>query len=212
MPGEKIGIWLAQIRANFLLLPVLLVSLGGAMAFKHGSFSWITFYLTMIGIISAHISVNLFNEYSDYRTGIDLYTEKTPFSGGSGMLQAGLTDPQTVKFFAWLSLFSALLIGLYLTVKTGPVLLLIIALGAFATVCYTDYLARWIMGKLFAVTSNLIPTTCILACLSIPLGFLAFYNGWLHSTKGASILPALKWNVAVVLGTDFLLLVGVLMS
>ena len=136
-----------------------------------------------------------------------------PFCANMFVFRTEKNSPiEEVKFFAWLSLFSALLIGLYLTVKTGPVLLLIIALGTFATVCYTDYLARWIMGELFAVTSNLIPTTCILVCLSIPLGFLPFYNGWLHSTNGASILAALKWNVALVSGTDFLLLIGVLMS
>ena len=297
MSSEKIKVWLAQIRANFLLLPVLLVSLGGAMAFKHGFFNWYLFYLTMLGVISAHISVNLFNEYSDYRTGIDFNTERTPFSGGSGMLQAGLTNPEQVRFFAWFTLVISLIIGLYLTWQTGPILLLIIALGAFATIGYTDYLARWILGELFAglclgtlvvlgsylvqtkqlnlaalitstppgiltalllllnefpdveadrkggrkhlvikfgkkksiliygfflalcyvvivfsVLTNLIPRTTLIACLTLPLACLAFYGGWLHSTRGKTILPALKWNVLVVLGTDFLLVIGVLMS
>ncbi|RLB03671.1 MAG: hypothetical protein DRG59_11410 [Deltaproteobacteria bacterium] len=297
MSSEKIKVWLAQIRANFLLLPVLLVSLGGAMAFKHGFFNWYLFYLTMLGVISAHISVNLFNEYSDYRTGIDFNTERTPFSGGSGMLQAGLTNPEQVRFFAWFILVISLIIGLYLTWHTGPILVFIIALGAFATIGYTDYLARWILGELFAglclgtlvvlgsylvqtkqlnlaalitstppgiltalllllnefpdveadrkggrkhlvikfgkkksiliygfflalcyvvivfsVLTNLIPRTTLIACLTLPLACLAFYGGWVHSTRGETILPALKWNVLVVLGTDFLLVIGVLMS
>ena len=42
--------------------------------------------LVLIGAVSAHISVNTFNEYFDFLSGLDAKTVKTPFSGGSGAL------------------------------------------------------------------------------------------------------------------------------
>ncbi len=64
-----IQIWLTQIRTNFLALAVLLVFIGEAAAWRipgaQSDFSWINAFLLMIGIVSAHASVNLFNEYSD---------------------------------------------------------------------------------------------------------------------------------------------------
>ena len=39
-----------------------------------------------IGAISAHIGVNTFNEYADFKSGLDSLTRRTPFSGGSGSL------------------------------------------------------------------------------------------------------------------------------
>ena len=38
--------------------------------------------LAFIGLLLAHISVNTLNDYFDYRSGIDLETRRTPFSGG----------------------------------------------------------------------------------------------------------------------------------
>ena len=48
-----------------------------------------TLLLLVIGVVLAHVSVNLFNEISDYKSKIDENTVRTPFSGGSGMLQVG---------------------------------------------------------------------------------------------------------------------------
>ncbi len=40
--------------------------------------------LALLGAFLAHISVNTLNEYFDFKSGLDLETIKTPFSGGSG--------------------------------------------------------------------------------------------------------------------------------
>ena len=92
MNGLKV--WLAQIRAPFLILSVFLVLIGLALSIKYplqivADFSYFHAILLVIGVVSAHISVNLFNEYSDYFTQIDFKTNRTPFSGGSGMMISG---------------------------------------------------------------------------------------------------------------------------
>jgi len=153
---ETIRIWALQIRSNFLLLAVLLVAIGLALAalqYKKtgvGSFSVIDALLLIAGVVTAHASVNLFNEYSDYRTGIDNNTIKTPFSGGTGMIQSGKTTPAAVNTAAWLTLFWAFLIGLYFTVMSHWMILIIMIIGGISIVFYTQYFARVLLGEFFA--------------------------------------------------------------
>jgi 1,4-dihydroxy-2-naphthoate polyprenyltransferase len=153
---EMIQSWVAQVRGNFLVLSVLLVAIGLALAglqMKRGDigpFSVLDALLVVLGVVITHVSVNLFNEYSDYKTGIDAKTQRTPFSGGSGMMLAGKTDPLAVSTAAWQTLFLAFLIGLYFVFMSHWFLLVIMVIGAISIVYYTGYFARWLLGELFA--------------------------------------------------------------
>ena len=142
-----IKVWLKEMRANFLVLSVLLVMIGGAAAWKERRFNLVLFILTVIGVTVAHVSVNLFNEYSDWRTGIDTRTKRTPFSGGSGNLQTGALDPAHVRIASWISLMIAFFIGLYLAWASGWPILVIMGIGGFVAVIYTDHLAKWMLGE-----------------------------------------------------------------
>ena len=100
--------------------------------------------------MAAHVSVNLFNEYSDHRTGIDFNTKRTPFNGGSGMMIQGLTSPTAVLTSAIVTLLYAMAIGIYYSIISHWFLLLIIGVGAISIVGYTDVLAKYMLGELFA--------------------------------------------------------------
>jgi len=139
--------WLREIRANFLVLAVVLVMIGGAAAWHDGRFNIFLFVLTFVGVVAAHISVNLFNEYSDWKTGIDENTVRTPFSGGSGNLQKGLLKPEHVNSAAWIALSISFFIGLYLARVSGWPVLVLMAAGGGTIVFYTDYLTRWSLGE-----------------------------------------------------------------
>jgi len=147
---DSIKIWADQIRVPFLILSVLLVLLGGATAFNDGQFKGLVFVLCMIGVTLAHVAVNLFNEFSDYQTGIDTHTKRTPFSGGTGNLQKGLTTPRAVRSAAIGTLLAALLIGIYLTFISSWILMIFIVTGGLAAVFYTTHLSRWMLGELAA--------------------------------------------------------------
>ncbi|UCG38638.1 MAG: prenyltransferase [bacterium] len=146
----RIAVWAAQVRAPFLLLAVALVLIGGALAHDQGLFNSLRFVLCLVGTVLAHASVNLFNELSDHRTGIDHRTRRTPFSGGSGNLPSGATTPSAVRFASWATLLSAAAIGLALTLSAGWLLAVFILVGGLVTVFYTTHLARVAMGELFA--------------------------------------------------------------
>ncbi len=150
MSANSIKIWADQIRAPFLILSVLLVLLGGAVAFDEGVFKGLPFAMCMVGVTLAHVAVNLFNEYSDHKTGIDHHTRRTPFSGGSGNLQQGLTSPKAVLIAAFGTLLIAFAIGLYLTWNSGWFLIIFIAAGGLAAIFYTSHLSRWMIGELAA--------------------------------------------------------------
>jgi 1,4-dihydroxy-2-naphthoate octaprenyltransferase len=96
------------------------------------------------------VSVNLFNEYSDFRTSIDYHTVRTPFSGGSGMITSGKTSPAAVRLVATSSLLVAFAIGIYFTVTSHWVIMVLSLVGVFSIVFYTNFLAKNILGELFA--------------------------------------------------------------
>lgn len=144
----NLRIWLLETRPGFLLLLVVLVLLGTAVAWNEGYFHWLKFVLTLLGLLLAHTSVNVLNDYFDYKSGIDTETTQTPFSGGSGILPQGLLKPESVYKFGLGCLLIALVIGIYLTLVSGWQLLPLIVGGGLVIYFYTSHLAKWLIGEL----------------------------------------------------------------
>jgi 1,4-dihydroxy-2-naphthoate octaprenyltransferase len=108
--------------------------------------------LAFCGGLLAHISVNTFNEYFDFRSGLDQNTHKTPFSGGSGALVQSLHAQDAKKaakyvlFTAILSALLTFLIGVYFVSLHGTEL---IPLGLFGLLIVVSY-TRWLNKLPFA--------------------------------------------------------------
>lgn len=151
---NKIVVWLNQIRANFLILAVLLVLIGIALSYKYlpagHVIRWFDLALIIFGTVMAHASVNLFNEYSDHHTGIDHHTKRTPFSGGSGMMKSGLTKPSEVLAAAVFTLLVSGSIGIYYGIIVHWSIFVIILTGAFSILFYTPLLTKLMLGELFS--------------------------------------------------------------
>jgi len=80
---------LGPMRVPFLILAPVCVLLGiGSAVWTAGRVDFINLVLVFIAALAAHISVNSLNEYFDFKSGLDSRTVRTPFSGGSGTLQA----------------------------------------------------------------------------------------------------------------------------
>jgi len=146
----KPRIWFLEIRPEFLLLSVVLVILGTAISWNEGHFDCFKFLLTALGLLLAHTSVNVLNDYFDYKSGIDKNTTPTAFSGGSGILIQGLLKPKSVYIFGIGCLAAAFPIGFYLTYVSGWQLLPLIFLGGGIIYFYTSHLTKWLIGELFA--------------------------------------------------------------
>lgn len=149
-PRPAYGAVLGVVRAPYLVLPVTLVAAGAAAAAWEGDFSWTSTLLALVGLVALHAAVNAFNEVSDLRTGIDLATRRTPFSGGSGTLPAGRMTTRAALGVAVGATIAGAAIGAWFLVRVGWRLLPLLVLGAVAVVLYTEVLARSGLGEVFA--------------------------------------------------------------
>ena len=70
-------------------------------------------------MLLCHISVNVLNDYYDYKSGIDLKTRRTPFSGGSGILPAAPLKPRQVFWLGMVCFLLAVPIGVYFVIVSG---------------------------------------------------------------------------------------------
>ncbi|HDI53241.1 MAG TPA: prenyltransferase [Candidatus Bathyarchaeota archaeon] len=146
----RLKVWLLETRPNFLLLTPITYSVGLASALIQGYSNPLNALLGLLGALLAHISVNVLNDYYDYKSGLDLRTRRTPFSGGSGILPEGLLNPEKVYILGLSTLFLGLLIGVYFLLTLGLGLLLILIPAALSVYFYTTHLSRWYVGEFFA--------------------------------------------------------------
>ena len=180
----KLKIWFLETRPQFLLLSVVLAFLGTCIAWYDGFFHLGYALLAFVGLLLAHISVNVLNDYFDYKSGIDLATKRTPFSGGSGILPAALLKPRHVFWLGLGSFLLAIPIGVYFVLARGWLLLPLLLIAAICILLYTPVILklRWpewapglgmgalpILGAYFVQTGAYTLPTVIAA---IPSGIL----------------------------------------
>lgn len=135
---------LDPMRVPFLILTPACVVLGLATAiWTSGQVNWFHFILVLIGALSAHISVNVFNEYFDYKSGLDANTKRTPFSGGSGRLPESPEMIRPALIMAWIFFTVTVLIGLYFVFTIGSALIPLGLLGLLIIYFYTDWITRY---------------------------------------------------------------------
>jgi 1,4-dihydroxy-2-naphthoate octaprenyltransferase len=138
----KLKAWFLETRPQFLLLSVVLAFLGTSIAWHDGAFHLGYALVAFVGLLLCHISVNVLNDYFDYKSGIDLKVERTLFSGGSGILPPGLLTPTQTLWFGLLSFLLAVPIGVYFAVTVGWLLLPVILIGAICILLYTPFLTK----------------------------------------------------------------------
>lgn len=131
-------------RLPFLILTPACVLLGlGTAVYTTGQINWLYFMLALIGALAAHISVNAFNEYFDFESGLDARTIKTPFSGGSGTLPENPAMARSALIMAWVTFTITALIGVFFIFVRGWALLPLGLLGLIIIFVYTRWIARF---------------------------------------------------------------------
>jgi 1,4-dihydroxy-2-naphthoate octaprenyltransferase len=150
--GNNIGIWFKETRPQFLVLTFVLIFLGTTVAWFDGFFNTFDLILSLVGLLLLHISVNVLNDYFDYKSGLDQQAVRTPFSGGSGILPAKLLDPGAVLTFGIICFWLAVPIGVYFVLAKGWLLLPLLAAGAICVLLYTPRIAKlgWGMSEIAA--------------------------------------------------------------
>jgi len=130
-------------RASFLPLTVVIVLAGLSASFcTHHVFNPFDAALVLVGALLTHMAVNVFNNYFDYRSGIDARTVKTPFSGGVDLLVKGKMSPSAAFITGLTCLVGATVIGLYFLSRVFYPLFPLLVYGLIAIALYSPVLSR----------------------------------------------------------------------
>ena len=131
------------IRIPFLILTPVCILLGVSLAkFQGYVINYYDVLLVLIAALMAHISVNTLNEYFDFKTGLDLNTQRTPFSGGSGALPNNPNLHHNVLAIGIASLVITLIIGLYFINRFGLAIAPIGIVGMCLVLSYTQWINK----------------------------------------------------------------------
>jgi 1,4-dihydroxy-2-naphthoate polyprenyltransferase len=131
--GQLIN-WLKVMRVSqgFFFISAMPVILGSALV-KHyygTEISFLVFFLMLLGTLIYHLGADMINEYYDHLSGNDALVDvKTPFSGGTGILERGLLKPKKVLFASWLFFAIGAIISVTIASLTNNKVLIFSALG-----------------------------------------------------------------------------------
>jgi 1,4-dihydroxy-2-naphthoate octaprenyltransferase len=150
-----LSVWFRVIRVRFLLASVVAVSAGLALSWWHGVQIDIWYaIMTMAGVIALHSSVDLLNDYWDYKRGIDTQTQRTKMSGGTGVLPEGLLEPTQVYRAGIIFLIIGGLIGSYFVVIDGIIIGLILTFAVLSIYFYSTKIVDSGLAEVFVTVKG----------------------------------------------------------
>lgn len=130
-------------RPSFLVLTPACIALGVSTALASMQMiSMPLLFLVVLGAVTAHLSVNLLNEYYDFKSGLDHRTHRTPFNGGSGALIEHANMALLVLGAGLVMMVVTSIIGVYFVYESGFGILLIGLMGMVVIVSYTQWINR----------------------------------------------------------------------
>lgn len=147
---KTIFLWCRAIRIKFLLASVIAVTNG--IAISYWKTSYIDFgyaLLTFFGILCLHISVDLLNDYSDFKRGIDTNTKRTKYSGGTGVIPEKLIDSRLIYCAGIIFLIMGGLTGFYFVTTKGIIILILLIFAIISIYFYSTNIVNAGLGELF---------------------------------------------------------------
>jgi 1,4-dihydroxy-2-naphthoate octaprenyltransferase len=142
--------WFRVIRIRFLLSSVIAVSVGLVISWWHiGQIDILYAIMTMGGVVSLHASVDLLNDYWDFKRGIDTQTQRTKMSGGTGVLPEGLLQPNQVYRAGIAFLIIGALIGSYFVIIDGIVIGVILTFAVVSIYFYSTKIVDSGLAEIF---------------------------------------------------------------
>jgi len=147
---DIISRWLIATRAAVFIMTGLAAAIGGLLAYRAGNFSWTIFVLTFFGIVLAHATNNLLNDFVDYKKGVD---KDNYFRAqyGPHPLENGFVSQNTFLGYIAITGIMALSIGLVITYLVGLATLWLLIPGLFFLLFYTWPLKYYGLGEISVV-------------------------------------------------------------
>ena len=143
---DPVARWLIACRASVLFMTFTAAALGGLMAWRAGAFQWDLWLATVLGLMFAHATNNLLNDYTDSRRGIDrdnYYRNQY----GVHVLEDGLMSEAQFWRYVGVTAGIALLLGAWLVYQRSGLTLDLMLAGAFFVLFYTWPLKYYGLGE-----------------------------------------------------------------
>lgn len=143
---DPVARWLVACRASVLFMTLTSAALGGLLAWRAGVFNWPLWLATAAGLLFAHATNNLLNDYTDSRRGIDkdnYYRNQY----GVHVLEQGLVSSAEFWRYVLATAGIALLLGGWLILERGGLTTNLMLAGAFFVIFYTWPLKYYGLGE-----------------------------------------------------------------
>jgi len=150
-----LSVWLRVIRVRFLLASVIAVSLGLALNWwQNSSIDPLDAILIFAGVMALHASVDLLNDFWDFKRGIDTKTKRTKMSGGTGVLPEGLLKPSSVYRAGVAFLIIGSVIGGYFIITDGIIIGIILGFAILSIYFYSTKIVDSGLGEFFVAVKG----------------------------------------------------------
>ena len=150
-----IRVWLRAVRIRFLLASIISVCLGLAInGWQNKSIDIGFAALTFVGVAALHASVDLLNDYWDYKRQIDTDTNRTKFSGGTGVLPEGLLKPGQVYRAGVIMLIIGSAIGAFFVFERGITIAVILGFAIVSIYFYSTRIVDSGLGEVFVAVKG----------------------------------------------------------
>ena len=150
-----LSVWLRVIRVRFLLASVIAVSVGLSLNWQqNSSIDPLDAILIFAGVMALHASVDLLNDFWDFKRGIDTKTKRTKMSGGTGVLPEGLLKPSSVYRAGVAFLIIGSVIGGYFVITDGIIVGIILGFAILSIYFYSTKIVDSGLGEFFVAVKG----------------------------------------------------------
>jgi 1,4-dihydroxy-2-naphthoate polyprenyltransferase len=130
---NSLGAWVLASRPKTLSAAAVPVLVGTACASARGQVKWGPALAALAGALLLQIGANFANDVFDFEKGADTSERLGP----TRAVQAGLLSASSMRRGMWLVFALALLVGVYLTTTSGPLILVIGCASIASAIAYT---------------------------------------------------------------------------
>ena len=189
---DVVSKWLISTRAAVLVMTFISAALAGLFAWRDGGFNFLPWLALTLGLILAHASNNIFNDYTDFVRGVDQDNYYRNIYGAQPVASGLMTRREHLTYFV-LTVLIAFALGLYLASYTGFSITtwVLIGLGAFFLLFYTWPLKGMALGE--------IAVLIVWGPLMIGGGYYVLTQQWSSNVVMAS-LPYVLGVTTVIFG------------
>ena len=150
-----LSVWLRVIRVRFLLASVIAVSVGLALTWRqNSSIDPLDAILIFAGVMALHASVDLLNDFWDFKRGIDTKTKRTKMSGGTGEQPEGLLKRTSVYLAGNVFLIIGSVIGSYFVITHGIIIGVILGFAILSIYFYSTKIVDSGLGEFFVAVKG----------------------------------------------------------